>query len=96
MLGKFRLKLRVGLREFVGPVRWDESLCFFIVEGVGAYSEVNTRANDETLLTTIAVVVNSDNITRLQKSIIRAYSALGKSEKFTVMSLAIGSAAYSS
>lgn len=48
-------------------MRWDESLCFFIVEGVGAYSEVNTRANDKTLLTTIAVVVNSDNITRLQK-----------------------------
>lgn len=95
MLGRFRSRLRVGLRGFVGPVRWDESLCFFIVE-VGAYSEVNTRANDETLLTTIAVVVNSDNITRLQKSIIRAYSALGKSEKFTVMSLAIGSAAYSS
>lgn len=48
-------------------MRWDESLCFFIVEEVDAYSEVNTRANDETLLTTIAVVVNSDNITRLQK-----------------------------
>jgi hypothetical protein len=34
---------------------------------VGAYSEVDTRANDEALLTTVAVVVNSDNVARLQK-----------------------------
>lgn len=63
---------------------------------VGAYSEVNTRANDEALLTTVAVVVNGDDVTRLQKSIVRACSALGKRKKSTVMSLLMGSDAYSS
>jgi len=40
--------------------------------GVGAYSEVDTRANDEALLTTVAVVVNGDDVARLQKSIIQS------------------------
>jgi hypothetical protein len=46
-----------------------------------AYSKVDTRANDEALLTTVAVVVNGDDVARLQKSIVRACSALGKRKK---------------
>jgi len=51
----------------------------FACRNRGAYSKVNARANNEALLTTVAVVVNGNDVTRLHtKSIVNTWSVSWK------------------
>jgi hypothetical protein len=70
MLGRFRLRLRAGLRGFVGPAYGEGGISHGnnACGSQGTYSEVNTRADNDAFLATIAVVVDGDDVTRLQIS----------------------------
>lgn len=63
MPGKFRL-LQAGLQGFDGPISMLS--CFGYGKKKSTYKTVGERTDDETFLATVAVMVDSDDVTWLK------------------------------
>lgn len=65
MPGKFRL-LQVELQRFDGPIWMLTAKVFDLKKKHPTYKGVGERADNETFLATMAVMVDDDDVTRLK------------------------------